>query len=143
MDQFDARRPGALGHGGTFNGNPVAAAAGLATLRDLTPDRYARLDELGDRLRTRLADALARRSGVDARVDGIASLFQVFPGPTLDASDGLTAARRCSSGCWSTASTSRRAAWARSRRRPTRPMSTTLADAIAGRLAAMQAVTAG
>ena len=37
MDQFDARRPGALVHGGTFNGNPVAAAAGLATLRYLTP----------------------------------------------------------------------------------------------------------
>ena len=28
MDRFDARRPGALSHGGTFNGNPVAAAAG-------------------------------------------------------------------------------------------------------------------
>ena len=27
MDQFDARRPGALSHGGTFNGNPVAATA--------------------------------------------------------------------------------------------------------------------
>src|SRR5262245_9534217 len=32
MDRFDARRPDALSHGGTFNGNPVAAAAGLATL---------------------------------------------------------------------------------------------------------------
>src|SRR4029453_3781900 len=26
MDQFDARRSGSLVHGGTFNGNPVAAA---------------------------------------------------------------------------------------------------------------------
>ena len=86
MDQFDARRPGALGHGGTFNGNPVAAAAGLATLQFLTPERYARLDELGDRFRTRLGDAI-RRSGVDARVDGIGSLFQVHPGPTLGAGD--------------------------------------------------------
>ncbi len=86
MDQFDARRSGALGHGGTFNGNPVAAAAGLATLRYLTPDRYLRLEELGDRLRTRLTDALGRQ-GVDARVDGIASLFQVVPGPTLDAGE--------------------------------------------------------
>jgi glutamate-1-semialdehyde 2,1-aminomutase len=91
MDQFDARRPRALGHGGTFNGNPVAAAAGLATLRYLTPDRYADLEELGDRFRTRLADALGR-SGVDARVDGIASLFQVVPGPTLDAGDWPPAA---------------------------------------------------
>ncbi len=89
MDQFDARRPGALGHGGTFNGNPVAAAAGLATLRYLTPDRFVRLDELGDRLRTRLAEAIGR-AGVDARVEGIGSLFQVYPGGSRDESD-LTA----------------------------------------------------
>jgi glutamate-1-semialdehyde 2,1-aminomutase len=92
MDRFDARRPDALSHGGTFNGNPVAAAAGLATLRELTPDRYDRLAGLGDRLRTRLADAFAR-DGIDARVDGIASLFQVFAGPTLQGEDGLTASQ--------------------------------------------------
>ena len=83
MDRFDARRPGALSHGGTFNGNPVAAAAGLATLRKLTPDAYDRLAELGGRLRDRLAAALVA-GGIDARVDGIASLFQVFVGPALE-----------------------------------------------------------
>jgi len=92
MDRFDARRPGAMSHGGTFNGNPVAAAAGLATLRELTPDRYDRLAELGERLRTRLATAIAG-AGIDARVDGIASLFQVFAGPTLGGEDGLTASQ--------------------------------------------------
>ncbi len=51
MDIFDARRTGAVSHGGTFNGSPVAAAAGLATLRELTPDTYVRLDTLGARLR--------------------------------------------------------------------------------------------
>jgi glutamate-1-semialdehyde 2,1-aminomutase len=91
MEQFDARRPGAVSHGGTFNGNPVAAAAGLATLRCLTADRYARLEALGDRLRGRLAGSLTQ-SGIDARVDGIASLFQVYPGPTLEAGDLPTAA---------------------------------------------------
>ena len=89
MDRFDARRPGALSHGGTFNGNPVGAAAGLATLRYLTPDRYERLASLGDRLRGRLADAFAA-ADIDARVDGIASLFQVFAGPSLEGDDGLT-----------------------------------------------------
>jgi glutamate-1-semialdehyde 2,1-aminomutase len=92
MDRFDARRPGALSHGGTFNGNPVAAAAGLATLRELTPDRYDRLASLGGRLRSRLADAIAG-GGIDARVDGIASLFQVFAGPTLAGEGGLTASQ--------------------------------------------------
>ena len=90
MDRFDARRPGAMSHGGTFNGNPVGAAAGLATLRYLTPDRYERLAALGDRLRTRVAAAIAS-DGVDARVDGVASLFQVFAGPSLVGADGLTA----------------------------------------------------
>ena len=89
MDQFDARRPGALVHGGTFNGNPVAAAAGLATLRHLTPDRYDELERRGERLRAAIAEGIAR-SGLDARVGGVASIFQVFPGPSLAARDGLT-----------------------------------------------------
>ena len=89
MDRFDARRPGALSHGGTFNGNPVGAAAGLATLRYLTTDRYERLASLGGRLRDRLADAFAARD-LDARVDGIASLFQVFAGPTLQGEGDLS-----------------------------------------------------
>jgi glutamate-1-semialdehyde 2,1-aminomutase len=92
MDRFDARRPDALSHGGTFNGNPVAAAAGLATLRELTPDRYDRLADLGERLRARLAAGIAD-GGLDARVDGIASLFQVFAGPTLAGEAPLTASQ--------------------------------------------------
>ena len=87
MDRFDARRPGAMSHGGTFNGNPVGVAAGLATLRHLTPARYERLEVLGERVRGRIAAGIAS-SGLDARVDGIASLFQVFAGPTLGV-DGL------------------------------------------------------
>jgi glutamate-1-semialdehyde 2,1-aminomutase len=93
MDRFDARRPDAMSHGGTFNGNPVAAAAGLATLRELTPDGYDRLAELGERLRARLADGIAD-GGIDARVDGIASLFQVFAGPSLAGEGELTASQR-------------------------------------------------
>src|SRR4029079_12228636 len=41
LDRFDARRPGALTHGGTFNGNPVGAAGRRATLDELTPPRSA------------------------------------------------------------------------------------------------------
>jgi glutamate-1-semialdehyde 2,1-aminomutase len=90
MDRFDARRSGALSHGGTFNGNPVAAAAGLATLRYLTPDRYERLASLGERLRARLTNGFVG-AGLDARVDGIASLFQVVAGPSLSGEEALTA----------------------------------------------------
>jgi len=89
MAQFDARRSGALVHGGTFNGNPVSAAAGLATLRHMTPERYAHLERLGDRLRAAVAAGI-EREGLDARVGGIASIFQVFPGSGLVAPDGLS-----------------------------------------------------
>jgi glutamate-1-semialdehyde 2,1-aminomutase len=89
MDQFDARLPGSLVHGGTFNGNPVAAAAGLATLRHLTPARYVELERAGDRLRAALNEGFARE-GLDARASGIGSIFQVFPGPALAAPEDLT-----------------------------------------------------
>ena len=89
MDLFDARRSGSLVHGGTFNGNPVAAAAGLATLRFMTPERYDALERLADRLRSAIAAGI-ERDGLDARVGGVASIFQVFPGSGLVATDGLT-----------------------------------------------------
>ncbi len=45
---------------GTFNGNPLVAAAGLAALTQvLTPDAYAHFDELGARLADGLGKAIA------------------------------------------------------------------------------------
>jgi glutamate-1-semialdehyde 2,1-aminomutase len=79
MAIFDARQGRAVSHGGTFNGNPVAAAAGLATLRELTPDVYERLGALGARLSARLGDRITA-DGLDARVVNVGSLFQVFRG---------------------------------------------------------------
>jgi glutamate-1-semialdehyde 2,1-aminomutase len=76
MAIFDARLPGAVSHGGTFNGNPVAAAAGLATLRELTPATYDRINGLGDRLAARLGSRIAAEA-LDARVVNVGSLFQV------------------------------------------------------------------
>ncbi|MEA2519701.1 MAG: glutamate-semialdehyde -aminomutase [Chloroflexota bacterium] len=79
MEIFDARRDGAVSHGGTFNGNPVAAAAGLATLGLLDAAAYRRLDSLGARLAERLTMRIAAE-GLDARVARVGSLFQVFRG---------------------------------------------------------------
>ncbi|MBI2161137.1 MAG: aspartate aminotransferase family protein [Candidatus Rokubacteria bacterium] len=75
MNFYDPRRGGArISHGGTFNANPVTMAAGVATLNALTPEAYARLDALGDRLRGGVARLLAatRRKG---QVSGAGSLF--------------------------------------------------------------------
>jgi glutamate-1-semialdehyde 2,1-aminomutase len=85
MDRFDARRSGALTHGGTFNGNPVGAAAGLATLAELKPAVYDDLAARATRLRERVAGA-ADTGGVDVRVDTAASLFQVRLGDHTAAS---------------------------------------------------------
>jgi glutamate-1-semialdehyde 2,1-aminomutase len=63
---------------GTLNGNPVAAAAGLATLAELRkPGTYARLFETGRRLKTALQDA-ARAAGLPAQVAGEAPVFEIY-----------------------------------------------------------------
>ncbi len=85
MDRFDARRVGALTHGGTFNGNPVGAAAGLATLAELTPAVYDALASRAERLRAAVARG-ASAAAVEVRVDTAASLFQVRLGDHTAAS---------------------------------------------------------
>jgi glutamate-1-semialdehyde 2,1-aminomutase len=77
MALFDPRRDDRIGHGGTFNANPLTMAAGLATLDELTPDRYDALENL----------AAALESGVNARTEATAtavgSLFRIeLPDPS-------------------------------------------------------------
>jgi glutamate-1-semialdehyde 2,1-aminomutase len=75
MAAYDPRKGGArISHGGTFNANPVTMAAGLVTLNALTPEAYARLDTLGERLRGGVTRLLAgtRRKG---QITGVGSLF--------------------------------------------------------------------
>jgi glutamate-1-semialdehyde 2,1-aminomutase len=63
-------------HAGTFNGNPVTMRAGLATLRDLTPAAYDRLNQMGGDFRQRV-QALCGRYEVPAQVTGDGSLFGI------------------------------------------------------------------
>lgn len=62
---------------GTLSGNPLATAAGLATLRLLDSDLYTRLETLGARLEQGLVAALAdaRCPGVVQRVGSMITLF--------------------------------------------------------------------
>ncbi|HEY3148639.1 MAG TPA: aminotransferase class III-fold pyridoxal phosphate-dependent enzyme [Dongiaceae bacterium] len=77
MARFDPSRPDAYPHGGTFNNNVLAMAAGHAALtRVLTADAQARMNALGDRLRTRLAE-LARKHDVPMQVTGLGSIFGI------------------------------------------------------------------
>jgi glutamate-1-semialdehyde 2,1-aminomutase len=62
---------------GTLSGNPLAMAAGLATVRKLTDAAYARLESMGRRLEEGLVRAVAA-AGVQARVHRLGSAFTLF-----------------------------------------------------------------
>jgi glutamate-1-semialdehyde 2,1-aminomutase len=66
---------------GTLSGNPIATAAGLATLRECTQDVYARVDEAAAAVAKLTSDALVT-AGVPFRLQEAGSLFSVFLGVT-------------------------------------------------------------
>jgi glutamate-1-semialdehyde 2,1-aminomutase len=61
---------------GTLSGNPLAVAAGLATLRLATPEVYAHVDEAADAVASALHDALDAE-GVGHVIPRAGSLFSV------------------------------------------------------------------
>jgi glutamate-1-semialdehyde 2,1-aminomutase len=71
---------------GTLNGNPVSAAAGLATLQVMRrPGTYERLNAVGDRFRAGLRE-VARRLDIPAQVLGRGPLANIYftPEPVVD-----------------------------------------------------------
>jgi glutamate-1-semialdehyde 2,1-aminomutase len=62
---------------GTLSGNPLAMAAGAATLRRLAPETYERLETAGGRLESGLMEA-ADAAGVTATVSRVGSLLTAF-----------------------------------------------------------------
>ena len=62
---------------GTLSGNPVATAAGLATLRGCTPEVYDRLDVVSKAIASAVADELGR-AGVPHVIQWAGSMFSVF-----------------------------------------------------------------
>jgi glutamate-1-semialdehyde 2,1-aminomutase len=70
--------PEFVAQAGTLNGNPIGAAAGLATLAELRkPGTYPRLFATGARLKAGLEEA-ARRAGLAAQVAGEAPVFEIY-----------------------------------------------------------------
>src|SRR5699024_9067991 len=70
---------GPIYQAGTLSGNPVAATAGLTTLRLATNDVYDRIDQASARLQQAGGDALTR-AGVQHVVQGTGNMFSVFWG---------------------------------------------------------------
>lgn len=78
MSLLDHRQgPTGFTQSGTFSAHPIAMAAGLATLRQLTPNAFAHLNAMGDRLRNGLQDLFEQNKQIPARVVGIGSLFGI------------------------------------------------------------------
>jgi glutamate-1-semialdehyde 2,1-aminomutase len=79
MAVFD---PGARGprilSGGTFSANPVSMVAGLAAMQALDQAAFARLEDMGARLRRRLNEVIAQ-SGLPGQVTGDGSLLRLMP----------------------------------------------------------------
>jgi glutamate-1-semialdehyde 2,1-aminomutase len=73
---------------GTLSGNPIATAAGLATLRNATDDVYAHIDTVAGQLGTLVSSALADE-GVAHQLQYAGSMFSVFfcDGPVRDYDD--------------------------------------------------------
>ena len=69
-----ASQAGRVTHAGTFNGNPMVGAAGLATMERLTPEAFDRMDEMGRRMRSELRQIC---KGLPLQVSGAASLFKI------------------------------------------------------------------
>ena len=76
MARFDPRRDDRIGHGGTFNANPLTMAAGLATLAEMTPDCYDALELLAADLQTKLEGVLSE-TGTAGSVTRAGSLFHL------------------------------------------------------------------
>ena len=78
MAVFDqTKKPLRVEHGGTYNANPMTMAAGLACMRQMTPEAYAHLDALGERTREGLRAAL-RDTGLTGAVHGCASMVALI-----------------------------------------------------------------
>jgi glutamate-1-semialdehyde 2,1-aminomutase len=68
---------------GTLSGNPLATAAGLATLRQLDADAYSRLGKLTERLRDGLLALAGQHALQVASAPGLLTLF-FSPDPVTD-----------------------------------------------------------
>lgn len=84
MEQLSPTGP--VYQAGTLSGNPVAATAGLTTLRLATDEVYAHVDATAERLKSLVSDALAAE-GVAHHVQGAGNLFSVFWGVTEQVDD--------------------------------------------------------
>lgn len=82
---------------GTLSGNPVTMAAGLATLKRLTPSRYRHLERMGARLAAELESQASEMGAGPFHVARVGSMLGLFftegPVATLEDAEGCDRSR--------------------------------------------------
>jgi glutamate-1-semialdehyde 2,1-aminomutase len=74
MEMLDPRREPNIAQGGTYNGNPLGMAAGLAGMQELTPDVYEDLNRKGARVCEQLSEVFASHK-IAVQVNGAGSML--------------------------------------------------------------------
>jgi glutamate-1-semialdehyde 2,1-aminomutase len=79
MDRFDydPSNPDAINHSGTFNGNEITMAAGIASMKKYDQAAVDHISALGDRLREGGND-IFRELGIKCQLNGIGSLTNII-----------------------------------------------------------------
>ena len=95
MAVYDPTKKGTVAHSGTYNGNAITMAAGIATLDLLTREVVDRLNAAGDALRARVREA-CQATGLPLSVTGMGSLIGIHPvsGPVTNAAEAAAGDRR-------------------------------------------------
>jgi len=93
MSRFDPAYEAPIFHSGTFNGNNITLAAGMAAMTLYDQAAATRLNQLGDKLRDGFRAAL-KEIGLKGCVSGLGSLLQLHwqdqqPADATDSSVGL------------------------------------------------------
>ena len=94
MSRFDPAHEAPIFHSGTFNGNNITLAAGMAAMTLFDQAAVTRLNQLGDRLRDGFT-AVLEETGIKGCVSGLGSLLQLHwrdqqPADATESMVGLT-----------------------------------------------------
>ncbi len=76
MDIFSPKRPAPMHHSGTFNGNAITMAAGVAAMQEIDEPLIEKINRLGDTLREGIQGLFARK-GIRGQMTGMGSLLNI------------------------------------------------------------------